>query len=354
MMAPVSPRTDWLYVGAQLKVQREALNLAADEIAQKLCLTVKQVKAMENGNTLPFPGATAHLWCIKRYAESVGLDWQMLLVNPTQNEKNSPKPDLVPLSAKREHVVRAVETATPTQQISRSQSSEKKTLQSLEVLGKRTNTWPKLYIFGSAIAIVLLSLIFIAIKAPIHPQKSEVLALKADAKVSVSTQQQEDLMSAMPTQPSAVGSVSAVTPELVKTSAEQISLISNGEQGSSAKSASKNATPVVAIPKASTPNASSKEMIEFYGVDPNKQSGSFYINARNAVTLIKKNHDEAGDGVAIELARGTEHRISIAEKEVIKVAQGDSFTVYYQGQMVPPSTLRSGKWVRLIPKQENQ
>jgi hypothetical protein len=161
-------------------------------------------------------------------------------------------------------------------------------------------------------------------------------------------------MSAMPTQPSAVGSVSAVTPELVKTSAEQISLISNGEQGSSAKSASKNATPVVAIPKASTPNASSKEMIEFYGVDPNKQSGSFYINARNAVTLIKKNHDEAGDGVAIELARGTEHRISIAEKEVIKVAQGDSFTVYYQGQMVPPSTLRSGKWVRLIPKQENQ
>ena len=355
MMAPVSPRTDWLYVGAQLKVQREALNLAADEIAQKLCLTVKQVKAMEGGNTLPFPGSAAHLWCIKRYANSVGIDWQTLLVNPAQKETTtSIQPDIVPSSAKREYVAETVEPATPMQETSKTQSTEKKRMQSLEVLGEKTKTWSKLYIFGSAISIAVLALAFIAIKAPIHPQKSEVLALKAGAIDSVSTQQQEDLMLAGTTQPAALGSVGGVTPELGNASTQQISLIPNVEQENTAKSLPMNAIPVVAIPKASTPNSATKEMIEFYGVDPNKQSGSFYINARNAVTLIKKIHDEAGDGVAIELARGTEHRISIAEKEVIKVAQGDSFTVYYQGQMVPPSTLRSGKWVRLIPKQENQ
>jgi len=95
-------------------------------------------------------------------------------------------------------------------------------------------------------------------------------------------------------------------------------------------------------------------LLEVQGAFASERSDIFNINARDAVTLIKKNHDDAGDGVAIELARGTEHRISIAEKEVIRIAQGDSFTVYYQGQLVPPSTLRSGKWVRLIPKQGSQ
>lgn len=355
MKTPQSPQTDWRYVGAQLKVQREALNKTPDEIAHNLCLTVKQVKAMDAGNTLPFPGAAAHLWCIKRYANAVGIDWQTLLANPSQQEMaTNIQPDIVSARVKREHVATALETATPTQKTSKTQSEQKKTLQSLEVQAETIKTWPKIYIFGTAISLIALAMTFIAMKAPIHPQKSEVLALKVGVTGSVPNQQQETPLPAGVTQTAALGDISAITPELGNTSSQQISPIPNAEQGNTAKSLPANAMPVVAIPKAALPNPDAKEMIEFYGVDPNKQSGSFYINARNAVTLMKSKYDEAGDGVAIELARGTEHRIPLAEREVIKVVQGDSFTVYYQGQMVPPSTLRSGKWVRLIPKKENQ
>lgn len=355
METPEASIADWQYVGTRLKAQRETLKIAPAEIAKQLCLRVKQVEAMELGDTLPFPGAAARFWCIKRYANIVGLDWQTLLINPIQNETAaSVQPDVVCLSAKPVHVASSVEPAPPKQVTTKTQSAEEKTSKIPKVLSETTNALPKQYILGAAISFVVLVLTFVAIRTLGHTQKSEVFTPKAGTKDSVSIEQQEDFTSALTTQPAASDIVSTVKPEFASARTEQISPLPNAEQVNPSKSPPTNVKSVVVNPNGSTTSLAKNEMIEFYGVDPNKQSGSFYINARNAVTLIKKSHDDPGDGVSIELPRGTEHRIPITESEVIRVAQGESFTVYYQGQMVPFSALRSGKWVRLRPRQENQ
>lgn len=350
MNAPVSPLVDWLSVAAQLKGQREALNLGADEIAQRLCLSVKQVKAMDSGNTLLFPGSAAHLWCIKRYAEQVGLDWRVLLADAVDKGKTSAKPNVISSNDQQHYMSTAQETVT-LKQNSRQSALEKNDAAISRSTKKTVNTWTRRYVVGASILIVTISLIFFAIKTPIHPRKVEPLPTKAAVLDSVSTKLQEDLISKTTVPPVEIGGVSPEPLEPRSPRLEQTSLASNSEQRNAEVTLPANAPPVVADPKVSLINSSKKEWIDFYGTDRNKQSGSFYIDAKDTVRLMKKNYDAAGDGVAIELARGTEHRISITQNEVIRVVQGDSFTVYYQGQLVPLSILRSGKWVRLIPKQ---
>ena len=105
------------------------------------------------------------------------------------------------------------------------------------------------------------------------------------------------------------------------------------------------ATPVIAPPSAPI---ESSEIIEFQGRDTAKKSGSIYIHASAAVTVIKKRKDSSGEGDRIELPRGAERRIPISSAEVIGVAEGEGFKVYFQGQLVPPSMFRAGRWVRFI------
>ena len=105
------------------------------------------------------------------------------------------------------------------------------------------------------------------------------------------------------------------------------------------------ATPVIAPPSAPI---ESSEIIEFHGRDAAKKSGSIYIHASAAVTVIKKRKDSPGEGDRIELPRGAERRIPISTAEVIGVAEGAGFKVYFQGQLVPPSMFRAGRWVRFI------
>ena len=66
------------------------------------------------------------------------------------------------------------------------------------------------------------------------------------------------------------------------------------------------------------------------------------------MTVIKKRKDSLGEGDRIELQRGAERRIPISTAEVIGVAEGAGFKVYFQGQLVPHSMFRAGRWVRFI------
>lgn len=67
--------TDWQAVGARLRESREAQSLHPSVIAGKLCLSQRQVVAIESGETQPFPSDTTRVWCVRRYATLLGLDW---------------------------------------------------------------------------------------------------------------------------------------------------------------------------------------------------------------------------------------------------------------------------------------
>jgi len=67
--------TDWQAVGARLRASRESQGLHASVIAGKLCLSQRQVLAIESGETQPFPSDTTRVWCVRRYATLLGLDW---------------------------------------------------------------------------------------------------------------------------------------------------------------------------------------------------------------------------------------------------------------------------------------
>jgi len=75
---------DWLLIGCQLKAKREQMNKAEADVADELCLSVKQIKAMDCGKIWPFPSGACHQWCVQRYATAVGLVWDELYACPDE------------------------------------------------------------------------------------------------------------------------------------------------------------------------------------------------------------------------------------------------------------------------------
>ncbi len=69
---------DWTDIGKLFRESRENGGLRLDEAAKKLCLSKKQILALESGASDPFPGVAARLWCCRRYALALGLDWDSL------------------------------------------------------------------------------------------------------------------------------------------------------------------------------------------------------------------------------------------------------------------------------------
>lgn len=346
----MSEQIDWLQVGARLKAQRESSNLAVADIAHRLCLTVKQVKAMESGNNLPFPGSTAHLWCIKRYAAVVGLDWPRLLVIPAKKETINTPPNILSSGASEAH---GVETSTPIHATPKKQFAEQTELQRLAGIGQNIKQRPMLYIFGFMACFVLLAMMFIVLRAPLLPKNPEHIVQKIDLVNSPLPNQREVSITSV-AQPTPTSEISTVATVEANTDPNKTVGLTRAEKANTETFFAAPPNSAANSPMEPRVNETTKDIIVFYGGDPKKRADSFYINARQAVTLMKKNFYQNDEGVETKLGQGTEHRIFITENEVIRIAQGDSFAIYYQGQLVPPSTLRSGKWVRLIPKLQEQ
>lgn len=83
--------TDWQAVGARLRASRESQGLQASVIAGKLCLSQRQVLAIESGETQPFPSDTTRVWCVRRYATLLGLDWVDVVGVPTPVTSSTPE-----------------------------------------------------------------------------------------------------------------------------------------------------------------------------------------------------------------------------------------------------------------------
>ena len=75
---PGADDIDWVGLGKVLREARESCHGSHEGAADKLCLSGKQIRALECGSVAPFPGATVRSWCARRYATLLGLDWDQL------------------------------------------------------------------------------------------------------------------------------------------------------------------------------------------------------------------------------------------------------------------------------------
>lgn len=69
---------DWFGLGQVLCDARKAGDFTHESMAKELCLSQKQIRALECGSAASFPGDTVRSWCARRYAILLGLDWDRL------------------------------------------------------------------------------------------------------------------------------------------------------------------------------------------------------------------------------------------------------------------------------------
>ena len=297
---------DWLRIGCQLKAKREQLNKTEVDFAHELCLSVKQVKAMEGGKIWPFPGVAPHQWCVQRYARAVGLVWGELYAYRD-----------APAQAANDYDPAAETTVvSPPAQIASP--------------GPRASLVSKHFIVSLLLLAMLAAVVVGASLIENEPISPDLAPTGYQRNETKETLRKSEVIIADVASEASVITASETAPAI----AEQQPV-----DGTLA------ATSVIAPPSAPI---ESSEIIEFHGRDAAKKSGSIYIHASAAVTVIKKRKDSPGEGDRIELPRGAERRIPISTAEVIGVAEGAGFKVYFQGQLVPHSMFRAGRWVRFI------
>lgn len=81
-MAATCDGINWIGIGSAVRDRRSASGLSLEAAAQKLCLSKKQILALESGSSAPFPGVSVRSWCGRRYAVLLGLDWEHLVQPP--------------------------------------------------------------------------------------------------------------------------------------------------------------------------------------------------------------------------------------------------------------------------------
>jgi cytoskeletal protein RodZ len=303
-MAATYDEINWIGVGSAVRDRRSASGLSHEDAAQKLCLSKKQIIALESGSSAPFPGALVRSWCGRRYAVLLGLDWERLVQPPpgddqavvTENSFASARP-VVP------------EAASETRP------------------GRRRS---HVLLGGS----VLLLMVAIAIgmtitnpSAPVSLRAAEV-AFKVNSPVATSTSAD-------------TGPVEPFAPPVDR-------------QAAAKNDATVAADPAEVANQTQAPPAPAKTavetVVEIQGIDPAKQVGSFFVSSKEQAALFKKKRNEPGDGVRIDLHRGAELRIQISPNEIVRVAEGRDLGMFYQGRMVPAQIVESGDWVSFVRK----
>jgi transcriptional regulator with XRE-family HTH domain len=72
------PPLDLATLGEAYRDQRAHLQWSQEECATRLCLSKKQVIALELGSSTVFLSYTVRYWCMHRYASLLELDWECL------------------------------------------------------------------------------------------------------------------------------------------------------------------------------------------------------------------------------------------------------------------------------------
>ena len=311
-MAATCDEINWIGIGSAVRDRRSANGLSAEDAAQKLCLSKKQILALESGSSAPFPGATVRSWCGRRYAVLLGLDWEHL-VQPPPSADQAVVTETV--------VTESVPTsAPPVEPVAAPQTGSERPRGQL--------------LLGAA---VLLLMVVIAI----------VLA-GTDSTAPVST----PVAKVAPRVNSPVVAFSSADPAPAEQSAPAVSYQPADYQIAAKGEAAVAANPAeIANQKQTSPPstiAAAETVIEIQGMDPAKQTGSFFVSSKEQAALLKKKWNDPGAGVRIDLPQGAERRIPISPNEIVRVAEGRNLGIFYQGRMVPARVIESGAWVNFV------
>lgn len=289
---------DWQRIGEALKQAREANQNDIGSLAQKLCLSTKQVKALELGNGKVFHGDSIRFACARRYAALLGLDWTVLL-----NRCGLQAPAVEPATAigVAMPAMAVVEPAAAQTPLPPSQAPDETATDTTQVgAANRRPVLALLCLAGLALAAMLLG--YWNSPAPSAPEPV-----------------------AMMQQP------------LLQTS-ETSSVIDN--QPSPAPAAASPAPTVEELP-----------INDFTGSDASKRADSFYLSPRANLTLFKRKVSDRGEGLRLDLSSGVETRVPLGSDEVVRFAAGTNANdvgLYYQGRAAPPALIESGHWIRFV------
>ncbi|MGP1679281.1 MAG: helix-turn-helix domain-containing protein [Burkholderiales bacterium] len=303
-MAATYDEINWIGVGSAVRDRRSESGLSAEDAALKLCLSKKQILALESGSSAPFPGATVRSWCGHRYAVMLGLDWEHLVQAP-------PGEDRAAVSESMQATACPIEPGPAPET-------------------RRERYRGRLLLSGPVLALIAVITYNTAL---------------TDASAPAST-------------PAAKIAPKVNSPVVVLSSADTASA-GNSAAPVDWETAARGVASVAASPAevsdhtqtspAST-SAAVETVVEIQGRDPAKQTGSFFVSSKEHAALLKKMRSDPGAGIRIDLPQGAERRIPISPNEIVRVAEGRNLAIFYQGRMVPAQVVDSGAWVNFVRK----
>ena len=299
---------DWVGLGKALREARDLCHRSQESAADKLCLSRKQIRALECGSGIPFPGDTVRSWCARRYATQLGLDWERI----AQPLRSNALEGTVELGI-------APETAT-----------------AAPAPGAGRQFRLRLLLGASAMLLVIVIAAYPRTRnsAPlVSPPVSDVL-LKAAAPAPAAVRVEES------------------------SAAAGAALVDDGRVGAKDETilAAAGESPAIA-PNAVTPQAAREparllagNVVEVLGIDSRKSPEYFFINSKDASVLVKKKRQDPSGGVRMDFAQGSAKRVPIAADELVRVEEGKDVEIFYQGRMLPPQVIASGNWARFVQK----
>lgn len=93
-----------------------------------------------------------------------------------------------------------------------------------------------------------------------------------------------------------------------------------------------------------------RKIVDVQGIEAYKPARSIYVMAHEAAVLIKQRKGQEAETLSLE--KGASQRIPLAADERLRVAEGKSLGIFFQGRKVPANTIESGDWIRFVPLQE--
>ena len=289
---------DWQRIGEALKQAREANQRDLGLLAQQLCLSTNQVKALELGTGKVFHGDSIRFACARRYATKLGLDWTALL---NRCGLQAPAVEVTAAIELPMPAMAAGEPVAAQSPLPQSQALQETAADITQVgAANRRPMLALLCLAGLALAAMLLG--YWNTPAPAAPE-------------SIATIHQPQL------QPSET-------------------ITANDNEPSATPAAADAALVVEELP-----------INDFTGSDASKRADSFYLSPRANLTLFKRKVSDAGEGLRLDMSRGAETRVPLASDEVVRFAAGtkaNDVGLYYQGRAAPPTLIESGHWIRFV------
>lgn len=339
---------NWLGLGAALRAARESRDITLEAAAHHLCLSKHQVVALEEDRSKSFPSDSLRFTCARRYCAYMALDWTPFVEAPeTQSvapaSPASSAPDTAPTDAfavMPNSIAAAIVHSAPADgeispeanhapappavvRFASSPVASATPMQPVEIETRLTARSPRRRVVPILFMFLLLGgVVVLFIRGAWHETRPGVVPTRTD------TVQLEPVILSVP---------------------EQLA----SRDPSVAESAP---TPTITTPNPvieASPPEEAPRVVEIVGASADKQSSSFYVEGRTPFVILKKRAKGEKEPARIEFPRNTSTRVSVASDELVRLAEGQNVSIFYQGRPVPSSVLESGAWLRFIPKSKN-